>query len=183
MPVFVILMHNPTKTMLCMAVLVFIVAALTDSLDGIIARKYGAVSDFGKLVDPLADKLLVMAALVMLVAQKDEIYGDPWVPAWMVVVVLAREIWVTGLRAVAAADGRIMEAGSAGKVKSMLQMLAIILLLLHNVRFRFAGIVVSCEILGLYVLFVSVAFSCWSAFEYTRAVFYNPTKSNPVSPG
>src|SRR5262245_57339044 len=121
-PVFVFLMVEPSRWMVDLAMIVFIVAAFTDYIDGIIARRYGAVSDFGKLLDPLADKILVMAALVMLASQRSDTYGEPWVPGWMVVMVLAREIWVTGLRAVASARGVVVAASTTGKFKSGLQM-------------------------------------------------------------
>ena len=169
-PVFVILMADPTKTMVRIATVVFVVAALTDYLDGIIARRYQAVSDFGKLVDPLADKLLVMSALVMLVAQRSDVYGLPWVPGWMVVLVLAREIWVTGLRAVAAAQGNVLAASSAGKAKSLLQMTAIVLLLLHDARFTILGFAATCEFAGVYLLLISIGFSYWGAIEYSLSV-------------
>ena len=130
-PVFVVLMREPTQSMVYWATGLFIFASFTDFIDGYIARKFGAVSDLGKLLDPLADKILVMAALVMLVAQKTDEFGEPWVQGWMVVFILAREIWVTGLRAVAAKDGVVVAASNAGKIKSALQMFAIVLLLLH----------------------------------------------------
>src|SRR5262245_55607250 len=109
-PLFVVLMIDPNPELTHAATLVFIIAAFTDYLDGVLARKFSAVSEFGKLADPLADKILVMAALVMLVAQRSDVYGEPWVPGWMVVLILAREIWVTGLRAVAASRGVIVAA-------------------------------------------------------------------------
>ncbi|RIL06154.1 MAG: CDP-diacylglycerol--glycerol-3-phosphate 3-phosphatidyltransferase [Proteobacteria bacterium] len=168
-PLFVWLMIEPSRSMVYWATAVFVIAAATDYLDGFVARKFGAVSEAGKLLDPLADKLLVMSALVMLVAQRSDLYGEPWVPGWMVVVILGREIWVTGLRAVAAAGGTIIAAGSAGKFKSFLQMLAIMLLLLHDLRFPFLG-TVTCQIVGLYMLLISIVFSVWGAMEYTTLV-------------
>ncbi|NLF24446.1 MAG: CDP-diacylglycerol--glycerol-3-phosphate 3-phosphatidyltransferase [Deltaproteobacteria bacterium] len=166
-PVFVFLMVDPTQWMLKCALVVFILASLTDYVDGYIARKYGAVSDFGKLLDPVADKLLVMAALVMLVAQKTDGYGDSWVPGWMVVLVLAREIWVTGLRSVAAARGRVVPAGNAGKVKSFLQMAAVVALLLHDATIRVGGLLLTCQLIGINLLIISILVSYWGAIEYT----------------
>ncbi|MDE8732753.1 CDP-diacylglycerol--glycerol-3-phosphate 3-phosphatidyltransferase [Eubacteriales bacterium DFI.9.88] len=107
------------------ATVIFIAAALTDMLDGHIARKYNMVTNFGKLMDPLADKLLVMSALLLLV-QLGNVAG------WMAVVILAREFAVTGLRQVAASEGIVIAAGVTGKVKTILQMIAIPLLLLDN---------------------------------------------------
>ena len=171
-PVFVALLIDPTQKMVSAAIIVFIVAAITDYVDGFIARKFGAISDFGKLLDPLVDKILVMAALVMLVAQRSDSFGTPWVPAWMVVIALSRDIWVTGLRAVAAGNGIIVAAGSAGKVKSGLQMVAIVLLLLHERPLSDFRIPLpwSCQFLGLDLLLLSLGFSIWGAAEYTWAI-------------
>lgn len=105
-----------------LALLTFLAAALTDALDGHLARtKYG-VTTFGKLMDPLADKIIVAAALVGLV-------GLTWVPAWMVVLILSRELMVTGLRLVAAGQGKILAANNWGKLKTIWQMFAILLIL------------------------------------------------------
>lgn len=107
------------------ATVIFVLAALTDMLDGKIARKYNLVTNFGKLMDPLADKLLVMSALICLVE-----LGD--VAAWMVVVILGREFIITGMRQVAAAQGIVIAAGMTGKIKTVTQMIAIPLLILDN---------------------------------------------------
>ncbi len=179
-PVFVLLMIDPTPGMVLAATFVFVFAAVTDYIDGYIARKFGAVSDFGKLLDPLADKVLVMAGLVMLVAQRSDIFGTPWVPGWMVVLVLAREIWVTGLRALAASQGLIVPAGSAGKIKSGFQMVAVVLLLLHDRPLTFLKIPLSwsCQFVGLNFLLISIAFSLWGAAEYTWAVLLEDRDSD-----
>ncbi len=107
---------------------IFIAASLTDALDGYIARKYHLITNFGKIMDPLADKLLVTAAFVCLVQ-----LGD--VAAWMVIIILARELTITGLRAVAASEGIVISAANSGKLKTILQMLAIIALLFQNYPF------------------------------------------------
>lgn len=154
------------------AFFVFGLACLTDIFDGVIARKYNAISNFGKLVDPLADKILVMTALVMLVGMRTELRAEPWVPAWMVVIILAREIWVTGLRGVAAAEGLVIAAGDAGKVKSALQMIGILFLLLHNLYvFRPFGLYLTLQFIGECLLLVSIAYSLYSAWQYSSQVF------------
>ena len=112
--------------------IIFILASLTDMFDGMIARKYNMETNFGKIMDPLADKILVVAALVCLVQ-----LGD--VPAWMVIVILAREFTVTGLRTAAAAQGIVIAAGTTGKIKTILQMIAIPALLLQNWPFYYIG--------------------------------------------
>jgi CDP-diacylglycerol--glycerol-3-phosphate 3-phosphatidyltransferase len=165
-----VFLQDPTPFYLHLSVLLFIFAAVTDLLDGFIARRFGAVSEFGKLIDPLADKLLVMTVLVLLVAQRGDLTGAPWVPGWMVVLVLAREIWVTGLRGIAAARGLIIAASDSGKIKSALQMAAILFLLLHDIRIPVGPYLLTGKLLGVYGLAVSLVFSYWGAVEYTIRV-------------
>ena len=121
-PVFIIALMMDQRVL---ATCLFIAAALTDFLDGYIARKYGLVSNFGKLMDPLADKLLTMSAFICLV-------GLDQIPAWMVIIILGREFIITGMRQVAAAEGIVIAAGWSGKIKTVLQMVAIPVLLLKN---------------------------------------------------
>ncbi|MEI8215554.1 MAG: CDP-diacylglycerol--glycerol-3-phosphate 3-phosphatidyltransferase [Eubacteriales bacterium] len=115
------------------AAAIFVVAAGTDALDGYIARKYNLVTNFGKIMDPLADKLLVTAALVCFV-QLGEVAG------WMVFVILAREFTITALRSVAASEGIVIAAGNSGKIKTILQMIAITAILLKNFPFQYWNI-------------------------------------------
>ena len=168
-PVFVAVLVEPTRNSLNIAAVIFVFAALTDYLDGYIARRYKAISDFGKLFDPLADKILVMAALVMLVGLRDDNCVS-FVPAWMVTLILARELWITGLRAFAAKDGTIVAAKSGGKVKSALQMIAILALLLYDYSFSVFGYRVTAHFIGLNILIVSLAFSYLSAVDYSLAI-------------
>ncbi|MBN8550633.1 MAG: CDP-diacylglycerol--glycerol-3-phosphate 3-phosphatidyltransferase [Deltaproteobacteria bacterium] len=176
-PVFVVLMIEPTQGAVLLATFVFIIAAITDYTDGYIARRYGAVSDSGKLLDPMADKILVLSALVMLVAQRSDLTGDPWVPGWMVVLVLAREIWVTGLRGIAASKGVVVAATQSGKYKSGFQMVAIVFLLLHDTTFPFGGQRISCQSIGVNLLFFSIVISYWGAVEYSFSVLGEEKKS------
>lgn len=134
---------------------IFITAAATDALDGHIARKHNLITNFGKIMDPLADKLLVASALVCLVD-----LGD--VAGWMVIVILAREFIITGLRAVAAGEGIIIAAGNSGKIKTVLQMVAISILLLKNWPFSlFTNLPI-----GNYVLWIAVSMTIYSGAEY-----------------
>jgi len=105
-----------------LAIAIFLVAAFTDILDGQLARRRNQVSDLGKLLDPIADKLLISAALIVLVEKH-------LAPAWAVVVILGREFIVTGLRSVAAAEGIIIQARNLGKLKMLAQCIAIVALL------------------------------------------------------
>lgn len=121
-----------------MALILFVVASLTDALDGYLARtKYG-VTSFGKLMDPLADKVLVTVALVGFVGMSTRYYlpGRPLVPAFLVVIILAREFMVTGLRLLAVEQGKVISAGKLGKWKTVLQITAIVITLLSLVVMR-----------------------------------------------
>ena len=168
-PVFVVLLIEPTRTGLNWAAFIFVLAAITDYADGWFARRYKAVTDFGKLFDPLADKILVMAALVMLVGLRDDQCAS-FVPAWMAVLILARELWITGLRAFAARGGAVVSAKAGGKVKSFLQMVSILLLLLHDYSFHLWGMRLTCQFVGLNLLVVSLAFSYISAVDYSLMI-------------
>jgi CDP-diacylglycerol--glycerol-3-phosphate 3-phosphatidyltransferase len=147
------------------ASMVFTGAALTDVLDGYLARKLGVVSVLGKLLDPLADKLIVMATLVWLAEMGR-------MPSWAVVILLARELSVTALRGVAASEGVVIAAGKEGKTKTALQMLGIILLLCgYPYHMSYLGIdlgVVDFIHVGRALVYLSLVFSVASAAQYVR---------------
>lgn len=104
------------------AFVIFVAASFTDYLDGYLARKHNLVSNFGKIMDPLADKVLVYSALCLMIPDL--------VAGWMMIIILAREFTVAGMRTVAASEGIVIAAGMSGKVKTVLQMIAVCLLLL-----------------------------------------------------
>ncbi|MGL5100156.1 MAG: CDP-diacylglycerol--glycerol-3-phosphate 3-phosphatidyltransferase, partial [Fusobacteriaceae bacterium] len=111
----------------------FVVAALTDWLDGYIARKHNLITDFGKLMDPLADKILVISAMVIFVYLR-------WLPSWMSIVVIAREFLISGIRTLAAAQGEVIPAGNLGKYKTTTQMIVIIVMLFFGeTEMKFLG--------------------------------------------
>ncbi|MGI6524093.1 MAG: CDP-diacylglycerol--glycerol-3-phosphate 3-phosphatidyltransferase [Bdellovibrionota bacterium] len=166
-PVFVLLMLDPSILMLRAALVVFMLAAFTDYLDGRIARKYGAVTDFGKLLDPIADKILVMAALIMIMGLGPDESGENLLPAWLVVMILARETWVNGLRSMAAAKGVVVAASKIGKLKSAIQMLAIVLMLMQDWPIEIGEWSIPCPYIGIRLLVVSVVISYWGAIEYS----------------
>jgi CDP-diacylglycerol--glycerol-3-phosphate 3-phosphatidyltransferase len=136
---------------------VFFVATISDYFDGYLARSYDSVTTLGKFLDPMADKLIVMTALIMLTGMA----RMPHVPAWMVVVLVSREIMVTGLRAVAAAEGLIVGAEELGKYKMALQSIAIHGLLIHYTYFH-----VDFFAAGMFVLWIAMAVSMWSGIDY-----------------
>jgi len=118
-PIFLIFIAIKIPYGVIIATLIFIIAALTDKLDGYIARSRNQITRFGKFMDPLADKLLVTAALVSLVELQI-------IPAWAAIIIIAREFAVTGLRAIAAAEGLVIAASWWGKIKTVIQIVAII---------------------------------------------------------
>nr|WP_221434244.1 CDP-diacylglycerol--glycerol-3-phosphate 3-phosphatidyltransferase [Geomicrobium halophilum] len=125
--------------------LLFAVAAATDWVDGYIARSRNLISNFGKFLDPLADKLLVTAALLSLIELA-------LLPAWMGVIILTREFAVTGMRLVAAADGTVIAASGLGKWKTVFQMVAIFFLIVHNVPFDELGLPVATMLMWIAVI-------------------------------
>lgn len=156
-PAIVYLLQFTGPVAAATAAAVFFVATITDFLDGYIARSYGSGTNLGKFLDPLADKLIVMAALVMLTGMP----RNPHVPAWMVVVLVSRELVITGLRAIAAVEGRIIAADELGKYKMVLQCIAIQGLLIHytycHIEFFAAG---------MFMLWIAMVVSVWSALDY-----------------
>lgn len=134
--------------------IIFIIAAGTDWLDGHYARKYNLVTNFGKFLDPLADKLLVSASLIMLV-QFD------LAPAWAVIIIISREFAVTGLRLVASGEGIVLAASQMGKIKTATQLVAIALLLLHNFPLAFLPFPVD-----IWMLYIATFFTALSGIDY-----------------
>jgi len=134
--------------------IIFLIASLTDWLDGYYARKYHLVTNMGKFLDPLADKLLVSAAFILLVEMD-------LAPAWIVIVIISREFAVTGLRLVAAGEGIVLAASNMGKLKTVSQISAIALLLLHNFPFSYIGIPID-----IIFLYIALILTTWSGIEY-----------------
>ncbi|GAJ25958.1 CDP-diacylglycerol-glycerol-3-phosphate 3-phosphatidyltransferase [Liquorilactobacillus sucicola DSM 21376 = JCM 15457] len=134
---------------------IFAGASLTDFADGQIARKRHLVTNFGKFADPLADKMLVMTAFILLVSMGK-------VPAWVAAIIICRELAVTGLRLIVVEnDGEVIAAAMPGKIKTMTQMFSIIFLLLNNVFFAAVGIP-----LGEILLYICLFFTVYSGIDY-----------------
>lgn len=136
--------------------LIFIIASTTDWIDGHYARKHNLVTDLGKFLDPLADKLLVSAAFIVLVE-----WGDA--ASWMIIVIIAREFAVTGLRLVLAGGGKVVAASNLGKIKTWTQIVAISSLLLHNTIFELVNIP-----FGQIALWVALFFTILSGWDYFK---------------
>lgn len=155
-PILILLLLSPGKFLSIFSAALFLVASLTDLLDGYIARKYNASSSLGKFLDPLADKLLVSTSLIMLVS-----LGRA--PAWMAALIIGREIAVTGLRSMAISDGIVIESSKFGKYKTVLQVSAIIGLLFH---YPFLG--VNWHSVGGALLWIALIMTLWSGIEYLQ---------------
>lgn len=149
-PVFVIVMLSQMNNFFLISCIIFILASITDFLDGRIARKHNLVTDFGKFMDPLADKLLVLSALICMIEYN-------LVAGWMVIIIVARELTVSILRAIAADNGKVIAASGGGKIKTTSQMIAIILLLIganySNETIVFIGTIAMYIAYNIYTLF------------------------------
>lgn len=164
-PVFVVVMMFETESTIKLfgadiplnhfiGALIFIFASATDWVDGYYARKLNLVTNFGKFLDPLADKLLVSAALILLVELQ-------LAPAWVVIIIISREFAVTGLRLILAGQGEVVAANQLGKIKTWTQIVAISALLLHNTVFTLIGVP-----FDQIMLYVSLFFTVWSGWDY-----------------
>ena len=153
-PIIVILLLFPKRSSTLIAAVLFSTAAITDYLDGFYARRQGLVSNLGKVMDPVADKLLVSSAFIMLAS-----HG--WVPAWMVCIIIGRELAVTGLRNIIAEKGEDVSASKLGKYKTGFQIAAIIPLLIHYPLFG-----INVHAIGWIFLWGALVFTIWSGADY-----------------
>ena len=155
-PVFVVLFVTPTEDRSLGAAAVFVIAAVTDLLDGYLARRNGQVTTLGKLLDPIADKLLVLSALILLV-------NLDRVSALVAILIIAREVAVTGIRAIAAGEGMVIAAETTGKYKMALQVVAIVLLILEDTFMSDFG---NLHLAGIVTLYLSLLLGYVSGGQY-----------------
>jgi CDP-diacylglycerol--glycerol-3-phosphate 3-phosphatidyltransferase len=155
-PVFVVLFATPTPDRSLSAAIVFVIAAVTDLLDGYLARRNGQVTTLGKLLDPIADKLLVLSALILLV-------NIDRVSALVTILIIAREVAVTGIRAIAAGEGMVIAAETTGKYKMALQVVAIVLLILEGTFLTNLG---NLHLAGIVTLYLSLVLGYISGGQY-----------------
>jgi CDP-diacylglycerol--glycerol-3-phosphate 3-phosphatidyltransferase len=170
-PLLMVLLFFPRRTTSFLAALTFGLASISDLLDGFVARRRQLVTTFGKFLDPLADKLIVSAALIMLIPLDR-------VPAWMVVVIIGRELAIMGLRSVAVSEGKVITADHLGKQKMVFQTVAILGLLLH---FEYYG--VNFHLVGMFFLWLAVIITLWSGFNYFRNFWDVLEENDPTSGG
>jgi len=163
-PVIAAILLSPSRSAGFWAAVIFAVASITDWLDGYLARRMGIVTVFGKFLDPIADKLIVMSVLIMILP-----YGRA--PAWMVLIILGREIIITGLRGLASTEGIIIPASNLGKFKTIFQIVAILGLLLHYDYNWFFGMdnrlfYVNMHNVGIFYLWIATIITIWSGLDY-----------------
>ncbi|MDD2413708.1 MAG: CDP-diacylglycerol--glycerol-3-phosphate 3-phosphatidyltransferase [Eubacteriaceae bacterium] len=157
-PFFIIAMSVNFQAHEIIAVIIFVVAAVSDAVDGHLARSRNLITDFGKFMDPLADKLLTSSAFICLV----ELH---YIPSWIVIIIIAREFAITGLRTLAANNGTVIAASKWGKAKTMSQMIAIVALLLYNwpvCQFSVLGV------FGNIMIYVALVLTLISGIDYFR---------------
>ena len=155
-PVFVIIMLVDFPYSTVVALVIFVLASATDGVDGYIARRYNQVTNFGKFIDPLADKLLVMAAILILVERGQ-------VPSWCAMIIITREFAVTGLRLVAVGEGVVIAAGISGKIKTVISILAICFMLTEWHSVVLIGETFTVDSLAVLLMVVTTV---WSGVEY-----------------
>lgn len=153
-PAIVIFLFFPNKYFTLTAALIFSAAAITDYLDGYLARRWGLVSNIGKFMDPLADKLLVSCSCIMMTSLG-------WIPAWVVCIIIGRELAVTGLRSIIAEHGQDVAASNLGKYKTGFQIAAIIPLLMHYPYFG-----INFHAIGMVFLWGALVMTVWSGIDY-----------------
>jgi CDP-diacylglycerol---glycerol-3-phosphate 3-phosphatidyltransferase len=162
MPVLFLILLEPGPELSLAIALLFILAALTDLLDGYVARRYGIITKAGKLLDPIADKMIVSTALILLIP-----LGR--IPAWIVAVMVIRDIAVDGIRSIASLDGHVIGASQLGKYKTLCQIVAVSALIIH---YPILGI--DANLVGTAVLYIALVLTILSASDYIYK-FYRDT--------
>jgi CDP-diacylglycerol--glycerol-3-phosphate 3-phosphatidyltransferase len=165
-PVIVGLLMFPGRWSCLVAGLLFVAAGVTDLMDGRLARQNNQITNLGKFLDPLADKILINSALIMLV-------GNGWVPGWAAIIIICRDIMVMGLRAIAADEGIVIAADTYGKLKTVLQIIALVPLIIH---YDLLGI--PSHGLGMIMLYISLVLTVFSGYNYF-ATFYRTWRERP----
>ncbi len=173
-PILVIMVSSTRVVISLIAAVLFLVASLTDIVDGYIARKYNIVTNMGKILDPLADKLMVLIVLIMLIPMGR-------VPAWIVALIVFRETAVTSLRAVAAADGIVISASPLGKFKNMFQVIFTLFLIMYH-RFTIPitpkfSFVLDFYTSGMILMWIALFLTLWSGVDYFVRFYMKSTSA------
>lgn len=155
-PIVMFFLYFDNRVSSFIASLLFFIASLTDWVDGYIARKNELITAFGKFLDPLADKLMVISIMIMLIP-----LGR--IDAWIVVLIIAREMTITGLRSIATTEGIVIAAGNLGKYKTGFQLAALIGLIMHYEYYGF-----DFHFYGTILLWIALGLTMWSGYDYLR---------------
>ncbi len=174
-PIVLVMMGSNRLIFNLVAAVLFLVASLTDIMDGYIARKYNIVTNMGKILDPLADKLMVLIVLIMLIPMGR-------VPAWVVALIVFRETAVTSLRAVAAADGIVISASPLGKFKNMFQVIFTLFLIMYHqfiipITSRFSFIL-DFRTSGILLMWIALFLTLWSGVDYFVRFYVSSTSAS-----
>lgn len=153
-PILFLLLFSPGRVLSLIIAVLFILAALTDLLDGYIARRYGIVTKMGKLLDPIADKIVVSAAMILMIP-----IGH--IPAWVVVLIIVRDVAVDGIRSVASSEGLVISASKLGKQKTLTQNIAVSSLIIHYPLFG-----IDAHLVGMAILYLALILTVWSGVDY-----------------
>jgi CDP-diacylglycerol--glycerol-3-phosphate 3-phosphatidyltransferase len=153
-PVLFLILLSPGRTLSLFIAVLFIIAALTDLVDGYIARRYGIVTKMGKLLDPMADKIIVNTAMVLMIP-----VGH--IPAWIVALIIIRDIVVDGTRNIALSDGIVIAASKLGKRKTLSQNIAVSALIIHYPLFG-----LNAHLIGMVILYIALVLTIWSGVDY-----------------
>ncbi|OGP72809.1 MAG: CDP-diacylglycerol--glycerol-3-phosphate 3-phosphatidyltransferase [Deltaproteobacteria bacterium RBG_16_49_23] len=160
-PFILLLLFTTGRTFQIITAIVFLLVALTDTLDGYIARRRKMVTTLGKFLDPLADKLLIVTALIALISTRG-------IPLWMVIVIVGREIAVTGLRGIAISEGIVVSSSMMGKYKTAFEMTSIFFLILNGEYLS-----LDFHLIGMALLWVSLILAVLSGFDYFKKFLKN----------
>lgn len=174
-PVFLLAFLTRFKALGLLAAAIFVLAAITDGVDGYLARKHKAVTKLGQFLDPLADKLLISAALIGLVEVR-------LISTWTAMIIIGREMAVTGLRAIAAADGTVIAAGPWGKAKTVMQIVFIVTAMLHRSLPERWWLHTLSDLLFAPLLWAAVALTLWSGVDYFIAFYRGQRERRPGRP-
>jgi CDP-diacylglycerol--glycerol-3-phosphate 3-phosphatidyltransferase len=162
-PPIIILLFFPGKFTSALAAFIFLIASLTDFFDGFVARRFGVESSFGKFLDPIADKVLVTATLIMLI-------NLGRVPAWVVMLIISREIAVSALRSISRSWDTVLSPSPIGKLKAVFQFAAIVPLIIHykyNIFFP-----IDFHIIGMFLIYTALVLTLWSGIDYFVKFYY-----------
>ena len=155
-PVILLLLFYPGKTYQWVTAIFFLLVAVTDTIDGYLARRRGMETTLGKFLDPLADKLLIVTALIALIPTRG-------IPFWMVIVIVGREIAVTGLRGIAVSQGIVIPASALGKYKTVFESASIFFLIVNGEYFA-----IHFHIVGMFLLWIALLLAVYSGVDYFR---------------